>query len=101
MKIIERFGSWTSWGNQDYVWQQFCNFNFKIIVFHDRTKHIQIKFHFIREIQQYNGVLLIHCSSKDQLNDIFTKPLPEEGFEVLKQKLGICHYLNVGIQGSK
>ena len=60
-------------------------------VFHGQTKHIKIKYHFIREVQQSNEVLLIHCSSENQLTYIFTKPLPVERFEALKQKIGVCH----------
>jgi hypothetical protein len=60
-------------------------------VFHGRTKHIKIKFHFIREVQQSNEVLLVHCSSEDQLADIFTKSLPKERFEFLRQRIGVCH----------
>ena len=60
-------------------------------VFHGRTKHIKIKYHFIREVQQSNEVLLVHCSSENQLADIFTKTLPMERFEALKQKIGVCH----------
>ena len=59
-------------------------------MFHGRTKHIKIKYHFIREVQQSNEVLLIHCSSENPLVDIFTKPLPMERFEALKQKIGVC-----------
>ena len=53
-------------------------------VFHGRTKHIKIKFHFIREVQQSNEVLLVHCSSENQLADIFTKSLPKERFEDMR-----------------
>jgi len=60
-------------------------------VFHGRTKHIKIKFHFIREVQQSNEVLLVHCSSENQLADIFTKALPKERFEDLRQRIGVCH----------
>ncbi|KAL6318455.1 hypothetical protein AAG906_041222 [Vitis piasezkii] len=59
--------------------------------FHGRTKHIKIKYHFIREVQQSNEVLLVHYSFENQLADIFTKPLPTERFEALKQKIGVCH----------
>ena len=59
-------------------------------VFHGRTKHIRIKFHFIREVQQSNEVLLVHCSFKNQLADIFTKSLPKERFEDLRQRIGVC-----------
>ena len=60
-------------------------------VFHGRTKHIKIKFHFIREVQQSNEVLLVHCSSENHLADIFTKSLPKERFEDLRQRIGVCH----------
>ena len=60
-------------------------------VFHGRTKHIKIKFHFVREVQQSNEVLLVHCSSENQLADIFTKSLPKERFEDLRQRIGVCH----------
>ncbi|RVW62525.1 Retrovirus-related Pol polyprotein from transposon RE2 [Vitis vinifera] len=60
-----------------------------------------------REVQQSNEVLLVHCSSENQLVDIFTKPLPMVRFEALKKKIGVCH-LNakeecsvVGIPDSK
>ena len=60
-------------------------------MFHDRTKHIKIKYHFIREVQQSNEVLLVHYSSENQLADIFTKSLPMERFKALKQKIGVFH----------
>jgi len=60
-------------------------------VFHGRTKHIKIKFHFIREVQQSNEVLIVHCSSENQLADIFTKSLLKERFEILRQRIGVCH----------
>ena len=76
-------------------------------MFHGWTKHIKIKYHFIREVQQSNEVLLVHCSSENQLVDIFTKPLPMERFEAFKHKIGVCHpdakeeCLVVGIPDSK
>ncbi|KAG8480142.1 hypothetical protein CXB51_024952 [Gossypium anomalum] len=44
-------------------------------VFHGKTKHFKIKFHFVREAEQTGEVSLVHCSSQDQLADILTKPL--------------------------
>ena len=53
-------------------------------VFRGLTKHIKIKYHFIREVQQSNEVLLVHYLFENQLADILTKPLPMERFEALK-----------------
>ena len=76
-------------------------------MFHGWTRHIKIKYHFIKEVQQSNEMLLVHCSSENQLADIFIKALPMERFEALKQKIGVCHpdakeeCLVVGILDSK
>ncbi|KAG8485451.1 hypothetical protein CXB51_021502 [Gossypium anomalum] len=59
-------------------------------VFHGKTKHFKIKFHFVREAEQSKEVNLIHCSSQDQLADILTKPLGVTRFEVLRSKIGVC-----------
>ena len=58
-------------------------------VMHSKTKHIHIKYHFIREHVLEKTVKLEHIGTKDQVVDIFTKPLPRETFEYLRQKLGV------------
>jgi hypothetical protein len=45
-------------------------------VFHTRTKHIEVDYHFVRERESQKRLLIKFISSKDQLADIFTKPLP-------------------------
>ncbi|KAG8492820.1 hypothetical protein CXB51_010145 [Gossypium anomalum] len=62
----------------------------KNLVFHERTKHFKIKFHFVREMEQAQEVKLIHCSSEDQLVDILTKPCFASTFTDLQAKLGVC-----------
>ena len=47
---------------------------------HSRTKHIDIRHHFIREHVQNGHITLEFVSSNNQLVDIFTKPLNEESF---------------------
>ncbi|KAA3466951.1 chitinase 1-like [Gossypium australe] len=59
-------------------------------VFHWRTKHFKINFHFVREMEQSQEVKLIHCSSKDQLADILTKPLCVSRFEDLRARMRVC-----------
>jgi len=56
---------------------------------HGRTKHINVKFHAIREAERMKEVKLMHCSSENQLADILTKPLPKTRFEMMRSKLGV------------
>eukprot|EP00253_Pinus_taeda_P005359 PITA_05359 len=58
-------------------------------VMHSKTKHIQIKYHFLREQVLEQKVKLEYVPSKEHVIDILTKPLPRETFECLKQKLGV------------
>ncbi|GJS45529.1 retrovirus-related pol polyprotein from transposon TNT 1-94 [Tanacetum coccineum] len=56
---------------------------------HSRAKHIDVRYHFIKE-QVENGVLeLYFVRTEYQLADIFTKPLPRERFNFLIEKLGM------------
>src|ERR1044072_6624186 len=59
-------------------------------VLHSRTKHIDIRHHFIRELVEGKIVTLEHVATKNQLADIFTKALDANQFEELRGKLGIC-----------
>ena len=58
-------------------------------VFHGRSKHIDIRFHKIRELIEKEEVLISYCHSKDQIADIFTKPLKVVVFEKFKRMLGV------------
>jgi hypothetical protein len=58
-------------------------------VMHSKTKHIPIKFHFIREQVLSNIIKLEYVGTKDQIVDIFTKPLPKMQFESLRDQLGV------------
>jgi hypothetical protein len=61
---------------------------------HSRTKHIAIRYHFLRDHQQ-RGVIEIACiSTKEQLADIFTKPLDEKTFTKLRNELNILDSRN-------
>ena len=58
-------------------------------VMHPKTKHIPIKYHFVREQVAEKNIKLEYVGTKEQIVDIFTKPLPCEAFEYLHQKLWI------------
>ncbi|OMO61385.1 Integrase, catalytic core [Corchorus capsularis] len=50
-------------------------------VFHSRTKHFKIKFHYVREMEHEGEISLQYCSSEEQLADILTKPLPRVRYD--------------------
>uniref|UniRef100_A0A2N9HQU3 Reverse transcriptase Ty1/copia-type domain-containing protein n=1 Tax=Fagus sylvatica TaxID=28930 RepID=A0A2N9HQU3_FAGSY len=56
-------------------------------VFHERTKHIEIDYHFIRHHLQQSALHLLSVSSKDQLADVFTKSNPPGRLRDLVSKL--------------
>jgi hypothetical protein len=56
---------------------------------HSRTKHIDIRHHFLRDHQQRGDIEVCHISTENQLTDIFTKPLDEKRF------CRLCSELNV------
>ncbi|KAL0308115.1 UNVERIFIED_CONTAM: Retrovirus-related Pol polyprotein from transposon RE1 [Sesamum angustifolium] len=58
---------------------------------HSRTKHIDIKYHSLREATTRGEIELKYCSTEEQLADIFTKALPRNKFEELRMKIGVCH----------
>jgi hypothetical protein len=61
-------------------------------VFHSKTKHIPIKYHFLRE-QVTNQIVQVHyIPTIEQIADIFTKPLAKTLFEYLRQKLGVISF---------
>ena len=58
---------------------------------HSRTKHIDIRHHFLAR----NDILLCGVRSEDQLADIFTKPLDESTFCRLRSELNVLDASNV------
>lgn len=61
----------------------------KNVVFHGKSKHIDVRFHFLRNLVKDEIVELSHCSSQDQLADIMTKPLKLDQFLKFRNMLGM------------
>jgi hypothetical protein len=61
---------------------------------HSRTKHIDIRHHFLRDHQQRGDIEIAYINTKDQLADIFTKPLDEKTFCKLRNELNILDSWN-------
>jgi len=59
-------------------------------ILHSRTKHIEIRHHFIRDHVQKGDVELKFISTDFQWADIFTKPLQEDRFCTIRRELGMC-----------
>ena len=58
-------------------------------VFHDRSKHIDMKYHYIRDIVQKGVIKLQYISTDEQVADIFTKPLARVKFAYFRERLGV------------
>jgi hypothetical protein len=58
---------------------------------HNRTKHIDIRHHFLRDHQQMGDIDVCHISTENQLAYIFTKPLDEKRFCRLRSEPNVCH----------
>jgi hypothetical protein len=56
---------------------------------HSMMKHIPIKYHFLREKVAEKNIRVEYVGIKEQVAYIFTKPLPREDFEYLRQRLGV------------
>ena len=62
---------------------------------HSRTKHIDIRHHFLRDHQQKGDIEVFHVSTENQLADIFTKPLDEKTFCRLRSELNVLDSRNL------
>ena len=56
-------------------------------VFHERSKHIRIKYHFIRRCQEDGSVKAEHIPTADQLAGILTKSLGKAKFEEMRGRI--------------
>ena len=57
-------------------------------VFHDKSKHIEIKYHYILYMVQKGAINLLYVPIEEQVADVLTKPLAHVKFEYFRDKLG-------------
>jgi hypothetical protein len=58
-------------------------------VMHGRSKHIDVRFHFLRDLTKERSVELIYYGTRDQVADVITKPLKLESFLKMRELLGV------------
>ena len=58
-------------------------------VFHEKLKHIEIKYHYIKDMVQRGVVKLQYVAMNKQIADLLTKSLARVKFEYFREKLGV------------
>ena len=59
---------------------------------HGKSKHIEIKYHFIREQVKNGAIKLQYCQTSDMVADVLTKGLAKDTFEKLRALTGLSSY---------
>ena len=62
---------------------------------HSRTKHIEIRYHFLRDHVQKCDIVLEFTNTHNQLADIFTKSLLEDRLCMIRREIGMMHVMNI------
>ena len=63
-------------------------------VLHGKTKHIEIRYHFIRDHVEKGDIQISYVNTKNQLADMFTKPLGEARFKEFRGELNVVDISN-------
>ena len=58
-------------------------------IFHDRSRHIDIQYHYTRELVRQERIQLNHIPTKDMLVDVLTRSLPRAQHEHLLKGIGL------------
>ena len=60
-------------------------------VLHDKSKHIEIKYHYIRDMVERGRVKLQYVTTNEHITDVLTEPLSRVKFEYFTENLGVFH----------
>ena len=58
-------------------------------MFHDKSKHIEFKYHYIRDMVQRGAVKLQYAATEEQIADVLMNPLARVKFKYFREKLGV------------
>ena len=58
-------------------------------VFHDKLNHIEIKYHYIRDMVQRGALKLQYVTMEEQIANVLRNPLDRVKFEYFREKLGV------------
>ena len=72
----------------------------KNTMFHSRTKHIDIRHHFIRDHVEKKDVLIFFTPTAYQIADVLTKSLPKARFIELRAELGLMNNPEIKVEFS-
>ena len=67
-------------------------------VHHNKTKHIDTRYHFIRQCVEDKKIEILFIRTEDQLADIFTKALGRLKFQEMRGRIGVCDILTEKIE---
>jgi hypothetical protein len=67
----------------------------KNLVMHGRSKHIDVRFHFLRDLVRDGILELVHCSTQQQVANILTKPMKLNVFLKMRSLLGVHEYPSI------
>ncbi|KAK6138834.1 hypothetical protein DH2020_027421 [Rehmannia glutinosa] len=68
-------------------------------IFHARTKHMEVHYHYIREKVLQEEIILEHVKTDDQIADLFTKALSGRKFGMFCQQLGLVERKKADVEG--
>jgi hypothetical protein len=60
-------------------------------VFHKRMRHLEWRYHILREHVEKGDIEMRYIDTERQLTDIFTKPLYSSRFADVREEIGVCH----------
>ena len=63
-------------------------------IFHARTKHIEVHYHYVKERLSAGEINLDYVPTQDNLADLFTKALSREKFEAFRKALGLLPFVD-------